>query len=165
MAIPTHRIDIYWWASPLPVDMPSWCETFFSTVTPLKPTTIFYSTFMLYPWFTLTYCASNKKLKHIKKYDPIAWLDTMVLDICIYGVKTEPCYFDMIKWIGGEHSFWIVYFETWWLCFLCLWILLCWCLLIHRFSMNKPAIDYMLGSMSHKIFLFLSFTYLRTSMN
>ena len=25
----TH-IDIYWWASPLPVDRPSWCETIFS---------------------------------------------------------------------------------------------------------------------------------------
>ena len=52
---------------------------------------------MLYPWFTLMYFVSNKKLKRVKKYNPIDWLNTVVLDICIYMVKTEPCHGNMIK--------------------------------------------------------------------
>jgi hypothetical protein len=91
MAIPTPRIDIDLWASPLPIDPPSWCKTFFLFDFPywsLPPHSI--PPIVLCPWLTLMYWVKLKMLKRMKKYDAIAWFGTRVLLIWyVYAGKTE----------------------------------------------------------------------------
>ena len=43
MAMPTHSHWYLWWASPYPIDTPSWCETIFSFLSSPQPP--FYSTY------------------------------------------------------------------------------------------------------------------------
>ena len=79
-SILTH-IDIYWWASPSPVDMPSWCETIFSLFV-LTTTTIYHHSAM-----SMT-CAHvlRKSWKSWGTLKSMKWLLGLSSELCMMGV-------------------------------------------------------------------------------
>ena len=63
-----------------------------------------YSTYILCPWFTLMYSVRYKKLKRVKKYDPIAWFGTgcrgfVTADVLMKGLSGEAI---ATRWKLGE---------------------------------------------------------------